>query len=123
MTDELKFTSGERDALTLWSRVGSPGPPPAEPYIPSRGDRSDHSTSIRDPATIEINWSLDESGFEALRVGDYADAVEDKWDTYFGEFWPHRRANRRLTAVLPSDRRARVDRELDHGRWRRRPDA
>lgn len=85
MTDESNLTPDERDALTLWSQVGSPGPPPAQPYVPSGGDRSDQFTAIHDPAAVEVNWSLDDVGFEALRFGHYADAMEDKWDIYFDE--------------------------------------
>lgn len=85
MTDDNQsqepLTDKDKAVLRSWSNVGSPGPAPATPFVPS-DEQKEKFQPIKSPKTISVQWLLDEEAYKRLQLGHLAHEMEDKWNIY-----------------------------------------
>lgn len=75
------LTDEDKAVLKSWSNVGSPGPAPTTPFVPTEEQRQQFKP-INTPKTIAVNWKLDQEAYKRLQLGHLAHEMEDKWNVY-----------------------------------------
>ncbi len=80
-TPQEPLNAEDAAAMKSWSNVGSAGPAPATPFVPTEEQKSKHQP-IKTPRTISVNWTLDQEAYKQLQLGHIAREMEDKWNIY-----------------------------------------
>jgi ADP-ribosyl-[dinitrogen reductase] hydrolase len=92
MTDDNQpqepLTDKDKDVLKSWSNVGSPGPAPTAPFVPTEEQRQQFKP-INSPKTLTVNWKLDQEAYKRLQLGHVAHEMEDKWNVYMEDGTVH----------------------------------
>jgi len=82
------LTDEDKAVLKSWSNVGSPGPAPTTPFVPTEEQRQQFKP-INTPKTIAVNWKLDQEAYKRLQLGHLAHEMEDKWNVYMEDDTVH----------------------------------
>lgn len=82
------LTDKYKDVLKSWSNVGSPGPAPTTPFVPTDEQKQKFQT-IKSPKTIAVRWLLDQEAYKRLQLGHLAHEMEDKWNIYMEDDTAH----------------------------------
>jgi len=92
MTDDNQpkepLTDKDISVLKSWSNVGSPGPAPTSPFVPSEEQRQKFKP-INSPKTFEVKWVIDQEAYKRLQLGHLAHEMEDKWNIYMEDGTVH----------------------------------
>lgn len=82
------LTDKDKAVLKSWSNVGSPGPAPTTPFVPT-DEQKEKFQPIKTPKTINVQWVLDQEAYKRLQLGHLAHEMEDKWNIYMEDDTVH----------------------------------
>lgn len=82
------LTDQDKAVLKSWSNVGSPGPAPTTPFVPTEEQRQQFKP-INTPKTMTANWKIDQEAYKRLQLGHVAHEMEDKWNIYMEDNTVH----------------------------------